>query len=103
MPMQQPAPPQASANAAEIEQTQHEADQLTSRAMAVSQSLDGIRRGQAAQGLGLRGDIAASEQRMKADLNAAQSALDKQDAAGAKKYLGYAEAETEKIEKFLGR
>jgi hypothetical protein len=36
-------------------------------------------------------------------LNAAQSALDKQDAAGARKYMDYAAAEAEKLEKFLGR
>jgi serine/threonine protein kinase len=99
----QQMPPPAPANNAEIEQMQHEVDQLTSRAMAVSQSLDGVRRGQAAQGLGLRGDMAASEQRMKTDLGAAQAALDKQDAAGAKKYMDYAAAEAEKLEKFLGR
>ena len=89
--------------AAQIDELQHEADQLNSRATAVSQSLDGLRRQQSAQGLGLRGDIVASEQRMKTDLSVAQSALDKQDAATAKKYLDYANAETERIEKFLGR
>jgi serine/threonine protein kinase len=103
MPAQQMPAAQAPSSSAEIEQVQHEVDQLTSRAMAVSQSLDGVRRGQAAQGLGLRGDIAASEQRMKTDLNAAQSALDKQDAAGARKHMDYAAAEAEKLEKFLGR
>lgn len=93
----------AAAAAAQIEELQHEADQLNSRALAVSQSLDTLRRQQSAQGLGLRGDIVASEQRMKTDLSVAQSALDKQDPVGAKKYLDYANAETERIEKFLGR
>lgn len=93
----------AAAAAAELDQTQHEADQLNSRALAVSQGLDGLRRAQSAQGYGLRGDIVASEQRMRTNLSAAQSALDKQDAAVAKKYLNLAAVEVERIEKFLGR
>jgi len=98
-----PANAEDASAAAQIEELQHEADQLNSRALAVSQSLDTLRRQQSAQGLGLRGDIVASEQRMKTDLSVAQSALDKQDPVAAKKYLDYANAETERIEKFLGR
>lgn len=100
---QNAATPAGDAAAAQIEDLQHEADQLNGRAIAVSQSLDGLRRQQSAQGVGLRGDIVAAEERMKTDLSVAQSALDKQDAATAKKYLGYANAEAERIEKFLGR
>jgi eukaryotic-like serine/threonine-protein kinase len=91
------------AMAAELDQIRQGADQLSSRASAVSQSLDGLRRAQSAQGLGLRGDIVASEQRMQANLSTAQSAMDKQDAEKAKKYLGLADVEVEKLEKFLGR
>jgi serine/threonine protein kinase len=93
----------STAVAAELEQVQQQADQLNSRASAVSQSLDGLRRAQNAQGLGLRGDIVASEQRMQTNLSAAQSAMDRQDAARAKKYLDLAAIEAEKLEKFLGR
>lgn len=93
----------AAAAAAQLEQVQQESDQLNSRALAVSQSLDGLRRAQSAQGLGLRGDMVAAEQRMKTNMSAAQSALDKQDAAKAKMYLNMAVLDVEKLEKFLGR
>ena len=95
--------PDMTAAAAELEQVQHEADQLNSRALAVSQSLAGLRGAQSAQGLGLRGDMVAAEQRMQANISAAQSAMDKQDAAKARKYLDMAAVDVEKLEKFLGR
>lgn len=80
-----------------------ENDQLSGRATSVSASLDNLQKQQAAQGLGLRGDIVASEQRMQTYMSKAQAALQAKDAAGAKKYLGLANAEVEKLEKFLGR
>jgi eukaryotic-like serine/threonine-protein kinase len=80
-----------------------ENDQLSSRASAVNASLDTLQKQQAAQGLGLRGDIAASQQRMQTYLQKAQAAIQAQDATAARKYLDLAGAEVEKIEKFLGR
>jgi eukaryotic-like serine/threonine-protein kinase len=88
---------------ADLEEVEHQADQLNSRASALSQSIEGLRRQQSAQGYGLRGDIVASEERMKTDLSKAQSALEQQNAAKAKKFLDMAEVEVEKLEKFLGR
>jgi hypothetical protein len=82
---------------------EHDADLLASRADAVDESLNGIRQNQAAQGLGLRGDIAASQQRMRTYMTKAQSALKGHDSEGAKKYLQLAEAEVASLEKFLGR
>jgi serine/threonine-protein kinase len=80
-----------------------EVDQLSSRTSAVTAGLDTLRQQQNAQGLGLRGDIVASQQRMQTYLAKAQAALQAQDVDGAKRYLDLAEAETERIEKFLGR
>ena len=88
---------------ADLEEVEHQADQLNSRASAVAQSLEGLRRQQSAQGYGLRGDIVATEERMKTDLSKAQSALEQKNAATAKKFLDMAEVEVEKLEKFLGR
>jgi len=75
---------------------------MTSRADAVSASLDGLRKAQAAQGLSLRGDMAAAEERMQNNLSKAQSAVQAQNAAQAKHYLDLAEPDVEKLEKFLG-
>jgi hypothetical protein len=88
---------------ADLEQVEHDLDLLTSRAEAVNSSLDGMKQSQASQGLGLRGDIVASQQRMKTYIAKAQSALKSQDVGGAKKYLASAETEVTTLEKFLGR
>jgi serine/threonine protein kinase len=90
------------AEAAEAEEVEHRYDDIDSRSAAVSQSLDNLKRQQAASGYGLRGDIVSTEQRMKTDLSKAQFAMQKQDTKGAKKYLDMAEAELQTIEKFLG-
>jgi serine/threonine protein kinase len=88
--------------AAAAEEVEHRYDDIDSRSSAVSQSLDNLKRQQAASGYGLRGDIVSTEQRMKTDISKAQYAMQKQDTKGAKKYLDMAEAELQTIEKFLG-
>jgi len=94
---------EAARRAAELKEAEHQADQLEARVQAISQSLDNLRQQQAAQGYGLRGDMAAAEQLMKTNLSRAQAALDQQDGTKAKEYLGIAEAQAEKLERFLGR
>ncbi len=89
--------------AAAVEENEHRYDDIDSRSAAVSQSLDNIQRQQAAAGYGLRGDIVSAQQRMKTDISKAQSAMQKHDTQGAKKYLDMAEAELSTIEKFLGK
>ena len=93
---------QPAADAADLPEMEKEVDQMTSRADAVSASLDGLRKAQGAQGLSLRGDMAAAEERMQNNLSKAQSAVQAQNAAQAKHYLDLAEPDVEKLEKFLG-
>jgi len=95
---QPPAPDPAQFQALDLEN-----DQLSGRASSVVASLDTLQRQQAAQGLGLRGDIVASKQRMQTYLSKAEAAIQAKDADSARKYLDLAAAEVEKIEKFLGR
>ena len=90
---------EAAAQAEEVEQKFTEVD---SRSTAATQSLDNLKRQQAASGYGLRSDIVSAEERMKADLNKAQYYMQKQDSKNAKKYLDMADAELQTIEKFLG-
>lgn len=94
---------EAAQRAAALKEAEQQSDQLNSRAAAISQSLDTLRREQERQGYGLRGDIAAAEELMKTNLLRAQSALDEKDPAKAKDYLDSAETQAEKIERFLGR
>jgi eukaryotic-like serine/threonine-protein kinase len=100
---QEEAAEEAKKRAAELAEAEQQSDQLTSRAAAASQSLDNLRRAQSSQGFGLRGDITAAEELMKTNLSRGQSALEQKDGAKAKTYLDLAEAQVEKIEKFLGR
>jgi eukaryotic-like serine/threonine-protein kinase len=92
-----------SANSKELEELERQMDQLASRAGSVHGSLDNLRRQQAAQGLGLRGDIATTQERMDTYLGKAQAAMRQEDARGCKKEMELAEPEIEKLEKFLGR
>ena len=91
------------AQAEQMEQLEKEVDQLSSRAGAINDSLDNMRRQQAADGFGLRGDIASTQESLKTHLSKAQQALQSQDVKNAKRYLDLAEPEAEKLEKFLGR
>jgi eukaryotic-like serine/threonine-protein kinase len=104
---QSAAPPTPSREAQAVDDALAEAvekqnDQVSSRVSAVSQSIDNLKREQAAQGYGLRGDIVSSEERMNTYYSKAQAALRRQDPKSAKKYLDLAEGELEKLEKFLG-
>ena len=90
------------AQAEQLEQVEKEVDQLSSRTSAVNDSLDNLRREQAAQGFGLRGDMASTQESLKTHMSKAQQALQNQDVKSAKRYLDLAEPEVEKLEKFLG-
>jgi serine/threonine-protein kinase len=87
---------------AEAQEVEQKYDDLDSRSTAVTQTLDNLKRQQAASGYGLRSDIVSAEQRMKSDLSKAQFFMQKQDTKNAQKFLGMAEAELQTIEKFLG-
>ncbi len=100
---EQKANEEAERKAAELKETEQQFDQLTSRAAAISDGLDTMRRAQAAQGYGLRGDIATAEQLMKTDLGRAQDALHQQDGAKAKEFLDKADVQASIIERFQGR
>ncbi|MBZ5590812.1 MAG: protein kinase [Acidobacteriia bacterium] len=76
--------------------------QLDSRAGAVRSSLGNLKRSQEASGMSLRGDMASAETRMNYLMDGANSALRAHDPAAAKKFMDSAEAELEKLEKFLG-
>jgi hypothetical protein len=92
----------ASADAAALNEMREQLPQLEIRASAVRSSLANLQREQSRQGLGLRGDIVATAQRMDYQLNSAEDALKRGDAAAAKKSLDAAEKAVSKIESFLG-
>jgi eukaryotic-like serine/threonine-protein kinase len=87
----------------ELQDAEKQFDQMTSRAAAIFEGLDTLRRAQEAQGYGLRGDIVESEETMKTDLSRAQDALQQQDGAKAKEFLDKAETQASILERFQGR
>jgi len=110
-PSQPPGGPQAESqlsaqpprpDPAQLAELDHEMDQISAREAAANASLDSFQRAQSAQGLQLRGDIVAAQQRMQAYAAKAQSALQAQDIENTRKYLELMETELGKIEKFLG-
>jgi eukaryotic-like serine/threonine-protein kinase len=86
----------------ELAKLEDEADQLNIRAATASHSVDTLRQQQTAAGYNLRGDIASAQERAQAYLAKGNAALKAQDVVNAKKYFDLADAEINKLEKFLG-
>jgi len=105
--VQQQAPPAAPAeDPAKITALRELRDHMTmlaSRANSARATLAHMKEQQARQGLGMRGDITASEQRMENYMDDAQAALRAGDPERAKKALATAEREIDKLDSFLGR
>ncbi len=105
-PVQASAPPAAPAEDPQITQQLNEVREqlnlLGIRMDAVKDSLNRLRRQQAASGLGLRADMAGAAQRMEYFYSQSETALNRRDLEGAKKNLSLAEGEVSKLEKFLG-
>jgi serine/threonine protein kinase len=90
-------------NSAQLDQLEHEVDQLSTRAAAVNSGLDHLQAQQSAAGYGLRGDMVAKQASMKTNLAKAQEASQHGDVARAEKYKALAAADVEALEHFLGR
>lgn len=97
-----PAPPPGPSQA-ELNKASESLMKMDARADAVRQGLGDLKQQQASQGLGLRGDIVASENRMNSYLQMAQRALQSRDLQMAEKNMDSAEQELSKLENFLGR
>jgi hypothetical protein len=77
--------------------------QLRGRANAVLASMQRIEQQQSRQGVSMRGDMAAARDSMQYLLDEAQTALKSNNVDAAKRNLGLAERQIEKLEAFLGR
>ncbi len=102
-----PAPPAAAApsggpDRAALQEARERMILLSSRAGGVRGSLENLQREQSRSGLSLRGDMAAAAQRVQYLMGEASAALAAGNAAAAKRNLDQAEANLEKLEKFLG-
>jgi serine/threonine-protein kinase len=101
-PMTPDAPPPGPSKQ-EIAQARERMIQLDSKAEAARSSIEQLRSQQQAQGLGLRGDIASSLNRMNAYINEANRSLNGGDIESANASMDSAEKELSTLERFLGR
>lgn len=104
--MQQPPPATPAVDTAKLAALREARDHLMalgSRANSARATLTRMKEQQARQGLGMRGDITTSEQRMETFLDDAQDAIKTGDVDGAKKALSNAEREIDRLDGFLGR
>jgi serine/threonine-protein kinase len=76
---------------------------IEARADSALAGVEQIRSQQQAQGFDIRGDILAAMNRLHHQLNEAQNALNAKDLDTANEYMNRADAETTRLEKFLGR
>lgn len=76
---------------------------LEARADAALAGVDQIRSQQQAQGLDIRGDILAAMNRLHHQLDMTRQALAQKDLETANDFMNRADADTERLEKFLGR
>ncbi len=97
------APPPDVPNTAQMDELEHQIDQLTARAASVNNSIDTMQRQQQASGYGMRGDIVAKQASMKLNLSKAQEAFDHHDAARAERYAALTQSDLATLEHFLGR
>jgi serine/threonine protein kinase len=95
-------PAHAGPDPAVLQELREQLVELAARAGAVRNSLSNLKRSQAANGMSLRGDMAAAESRMNSLMEGASAALNAHDAASTKKFIDSADVEVAKLEKVLG-
>jgi hypothetical protein len=76
---------------------------LGARASAVSSSVEGLKRQQEADGLGLRQDMAAAYARMNSYLHSANDELNSGNITAAQNHMDKADKEISILEHFLGK
>ena len=113
-PVQQPAasvgdpgelayPAQKTANQNPARETRRRLLEMATRVGAVRSSIDNLRRSQAQMGVGLRGDIVATEQRLLLSMDEAEADLKAGNVDDARQHLDEAELSLRSLEKFFGR
>ncbi|MDQ6701198.1 MAG: protein kinase [Acidobacteriota bacterium] len=98
-----PQPSAPPADSAELSGLTERMMKMAARIGAVGTSIQTLQRAQAQQGVGLRSDMVAAQQRLNYQMNEAESNLKQSNAAGAKKRLDAAERDLEKLESLLGK
>ena len=93
----------AGPTAEEVDQAHEQMTGLDARAGAVSASVEGLKRQQEADGLGLRQDMAAAYARMNNYLRAASADLNSGNLTAARNHMDKADKEISTLESFFGK
>jgi serine/threonine-protein kinase len=96
-------PGNAGPTAEEVEQAHEQMTGLGARASAVSASVEGLKRQQEADGLGLRQDMAVAYARMNSFLRSASNELNSGNITAAQNHMDKADKEISILESFLGK
>lgn len=98
-----PEPAEDPQTAAHLKEVREQLNLLSIRMDTLKDSLDALRKQQAASGLGLRPDMASSAQRMEYYYGRTDAAIKGRDVEAAKKNLDLTEREVARLENFLGK
>ncbi len=98
-----PEPAEDPKTAAHLKEVREQLNLLSIRMDTLKDSLDALRKQQAASGLGLRPDMASSAQRMEYYYGRTDAAIKGRDVEAAKKNLDLTEREVARLENFLGK
>jgi eukaryotic-like serine/threonine-protein kinase len=90
-------------SAEDVEQVHEQMTGLDARASAVTASVEGLKRQQEADALGLRRDMAAAYARMNTYLRSAQDELNSGNITAARSHMDKADKEISTLESFLGK
>ena len=96
-------PPPAGPTAEEVDQAREQKTALDVRASVVASSVEGLKRQQEAEGVGLRRDMALAYARMNSYLSAADADLGAGNLAAARNHMDHADKEISTLESFLGK
>jgi serine/threonine protein kinase len=96
-------PQNAGPTAEEVDQAREQKTALDARAGAVSSSLEGLKRQQEADGVGLRRDMAVAYARMNGFLSSANADLASGNITAARNHMDQADKEISTLESFLGK
>ena len=96
-------PQNAGPTAEEMDQAREQKMALDARASAVSASLEGLKRQQEADGVGLRRDMAVAYARMTGYLSSAAADLGSGNITAARSHMDKADKEISTLESFLGK
>jgi hypothetical protein len=102
-PLEGNQPQNAGPTAEEINQAREQKTALDARAGAVSASLEGLKRQQEADGVGLRRDMAVAYARMNGFLSSAGADLASGNITAARNHMDQADKEISTLESFLGK